>query len=130
MRTIHSATRGLVFAIIAAPAAALAASPVPSVLVFGQKAVGGDITVAYANVPSAGYLTIHPSDDRGKISTTVIGQAKLPAGDSRNIKIKLDQPVKSGQMLWAEVQPEGGATGSAKPFLDKGTPAEQSFKML
>lgn len=130
MRTISSAARGLAFAVIAAaPVAALAASPVPSVLVFGQKAAG-DITVTYANLPKAGYLTIHPSDGSGKMSTDVLGQVKLPAGDSRNIKVKLDQPAKSGQMLWAEVQPESGAAGSSKPFLDKGAPAEQSFKVL
>lgn len=103
------------------------AAGVPSVIAMNQKIKGGEVSITYANLPKAGFLALHPSLDNGKMSEKVLGQVALPAGDHRNIKVKLAGTVAAGTKLWADIQP---AKGASEPFTDAGNPAEQSFKAL
>ena len=63
----------------------------------------------------------------GRPNEQVLGQTALAAGDHRNIKVKLNGNVTPGQKVWAELQQKNGAQGATQPFIDSGTPAEQSF---
>ncbi len=61
------------------------------------------------------------------MSTKPVGHVALPAGDHRDIKVKLSSDLKPGTKLWAVLEKSGS---SSAPFKDAGQPAEQSFKVL
>lgn len=115
---------------LAAFATAAVAAGAPSVIAMNQKLNGNEVLITYANIPKDGYLVIHPSQDNGRVGTEVLGEVQLPAGDHRNIKVKIDGKVATGTKLWAELQPGDGKTGGSTAFTDFGKPVEQSFKLL
>lgn len=100
----------------------------PSVLVFNQKAAGGDATISYAYMPKPGFVALYATDPQSGKVGEALGQAALPAADSRDIKIKLATTVKPGETIWAELR-EGKITdlGASHPVLVNGKPVDQSF---
>jgi hypothetical protein len=115
-------------AAVGSPAVAIAATgTAPSIIAMEQNAKGGEVSITYAYLPKDGFLVVHPSDKRGKMSSVVLGQRKLSAGDHRNVNVKLSGTVKSGEKLWAELQQKPFASGTKRPFEDHGMPIEESF---
>lgn len=100
----------------------------PSVLVFNQKAAGGEATITYAYSPTDGFVALYASDPQKSPNAKAIGEAALPAGDSREIRVKLAPTAKPGETLWAELR-LGKITdwAASKPVMMDGKPVDQSF---
>jgi hypothetical protein len=125
----HSAKAlGVVLAatVLTGSAAFAAPGTPPSVIAMNQKLKNDSVSITYAYMPKAGTLDIYSSNSSGKMSSKPIGSAKVPAGDHRNIDVKLNKTPKSGAKLWAVLE----RPGDKGVFKDHGTPAEQSFKVL
>lgn len=117
-------------AVAVVTAQAAAAPNQPSVLVFNQKAAGGEATITYAYIPKDGFVALYASDPQKSRNTKAIGEATLPAGDSREIKVKIAPTAKAGETLWAELR-LGKITdwGASKPVMIDGKPVDQSFML-
>jgi len=104
----------------------------PSVLVFNQKLTNGAVDVAYANIPSKGYLVVMGSDAQGMPQGAPIGSASINAGDHRNVKVKLTGEAKTGDKLWVSMsldsdnKPGYDAAGD-KPLWTGKLPAGHMF---
>jgi hypothetical protein len=97
----------------------------PSVIALNQKPKSNQVSITYANLPQKGTLAIHGSDPSGSRGAKVLGQAKMDAGDHRNVAIKLSTTPKAGSRLWAAVE-----TSNGKVAKNQGQAAEQSFQVL
>lgn len=97
-----AAVLGAAKAALAVTAAGGLTTP-PSVLVFNQKLTNGAVDVAYANIPSKGYLVVMGSDAQGMPQGTPLGSASINAGDHRNVKVKLSGEPKAGDRLWVSM---------------------------
>lgn len=113
---------------VGAAAQAAAAPYQPSVLVFNQKAPGGEATITYAYIPNDGFVALYASDPQKNPDAKAVGEAALPAGDSRDIRVKLAPAAKAGETLWAELR-LGKITdwGASKPVMLDGKPVDQAF---
>ncbi len=136
VKSIIVASAGTVLATAALVKLAYAATP-PSIIAMEQSAKGGDVSITYANLPKDGFLVIHPSNSKGGMSEKSLGYVALKAGDHRRVIVKLNEPVKPGEKLWAALHQDTGSKGvyqagkaNVDPlFTDSGKPVEQSFKI-
>src|SRR5690606_12108328 len=71
----------------------------PSVIAMNQKLKNDSVSITYAYMPKAGTVDIYSSSSSGKMSSKPIGSAKVPAGDHRNIDVKLNTAPKAGAKL-------------------------------
>ena len=104
----------------------------PSVLVFNQKVSNGTVDVSYANIPSKGYVVVKRSDAQGAPQTAVLGSASIPAGDHRNVKVKLTAEPKAGDKLWVSLSLDtddkpGYDAAADKPIWTGKLPAANMF---
>ena len=88
----------------------------PSVLVFDQGA-GKSVELAYANLPANGYVNVHASD-AGKLSRIIIGTVELKAGDHRNVKIALSEPLQAGKTYWVSMYTDTDGKPGFDPKAD------------
>ena len=87
------------------------AAVTPHVSVMNQKQIGGDVTIAEADIPANGYLAIHASDVKGAMSDQTLGYVALTAGDHKSVKVKLTGSLKPGDKLWATLHDDNGTKG-------------------
>ncbi len=102
-----------------APAAAAqrnASTPNPSVIVWNQKVEGKTVKLTYAYLPKDGFVVIYGSDAAGKMSGQPLGNAAIPAGDHRDVKVTLTTEPKKGSKLWATLYEKTDKNGK---FDDK-----------
>lgn len=85
-------------------AAATGGSPTPpDIIVFNQKLNGKSIDVAYAYLPSPGYLVVYGMDASGKATAEPLATLPLAAGDHRNVKVEFSKAPAAGTALWASL---------------------------
>lgn len=101
-----------------ATSAETSATP-PSVLIFDQKPQDGKVTVAYAHLPSDGYVVLYGADKNGQPVREPIGHVELKAGDHRQFGIKLNTAPQSGTQMWAALYTDK----DGKPGFDKAADA-------
>ena len=94
----------------------------PSILAMGQSAKGDEVTITYAYLPKDGYVAIHPSDSNGKMSEKTIGTLALKAGDYRNFSVKLNEPLKPGEKLWATLNQGSASADTGTRSREGGDP--------
>lgn len=126
---------GLAGAAVAATNSASSPTP-PSVLVFDQSSSENKVSVKYLYLPENGYAAVYKSDANGRPSGTAIGYAKLPAGDHRDVKIKLTEGPKSGETLWVSLYRDADNSQNFDPgngdvaiWSPDGKPWENQFKI-
>jgi hypothetical protein len=119
-------TISLLATLLTGTAALAAVGTPPSVIAMSQKLKGDAVSITYAYMPKDGTLAIYSSTKSGKMGKPV-GHIALSAGDHRDISVDLRAKPARGTKLWAVLEKSGTKSGV---FKDKGTPAEQSFKVL
>lgn len=89
-------------------------SDTPAPLMVGKNAIYVDdqlpsinVTVSFAVLEKAGFIAIHESKD-GKPGATIGVSALLPAGDNRNVLIKLSRISKNGEEMFAMLHADNG----------------------
>ncbi len=120
--------------LMAVPITANAATGTPPSVVVFDQALGGTkaVDVAYAFLPSKGYVAVLPSDEAGNPIRKPIGTAEVGGGDHRNVKITLADPPKSGQKLWIALYRDADSKAGFDPSGDKAIwddklPSENAF---
>lgn len=107
--------------------------PHPSALVLDQKLDGNTVNLTYAYMPEDGFIAIYKGMD-GAASGKPIGTAALPAGDHRDVKVKLSTSVDSGTELFVSLaKGRGDAYDESKheSVWQMGEiPTESRFKVL
>ena len=87
------------------------------------------VVIAEVMVPEDAFVVIHPAYN----VSVVLGLVAVKAGQSSDIKVSLDKPVKPGDKLWAMLHRDVGEKGKFEPNLDtpfmaNGEPVKDSFK--
>jgi hypothetical protein len=80
-----------------------------SVEVMSQPGAKGSITVASVNVPGPSWIAVH-LDDNGMPGTR-IGLQAIPAGESRNVAVKIDDVTLTDKLIVA-VHADRGVVGT------------------
>lgn len=136
--SIRSGVLGGLFAATTSIGIAYAAGAI--IKVSDQKFTGGEVTIADVNLPTDGFLVIHPSDASGNLIERSIGQVALKAGDHKAVKVKLAETHKAGDKLWAMLHEDTGVkgtyefgiadkTGVDMPLKENGKAVEAAFKL-
>ncbi len=75
----------------------------PSSLTFeGQDSDGSSIVVASVSLPASGFIAVHADADGSP--GAIIGHSELlPAGESTNVVVTLDEPLTASATLWPMV---------------------------
>jgi LPXTG-motif cell wall-anchored protein len=87
-----------------------APAPTGSLEASDQPVTDGTVTVASVTSSVPGWMVIH-LDEGGKPGT-VIGHTAVPQGDSRDVKVKLEQNVTAGTKLWPMLHIDAGTMGT------------------
>lgn len=102
----------------------------PSVLVYAQEVIKGQVTVAEAAVPVEGWVVIH-ADDAGSFGP-IIGQAHLEPGLTTDLAVDIDVDAAT-ETLYAMLHTDGGVfdvfefPGTDMPVLKDGAPISSAF---
>ncbi|MXY92951.1 MAG: SH3 domain-containing protein [Caldilineaceae bacterium SB0670_bin_27] len=102
----------------------------PSVLVYAQEVIKGQVTVAEAAVPVEGWVVIH-ADDAGSFGP-IIGQAPLEPGLTTDLAVDIDVDAAT-ETLYAMLHTDGGVfdvfefPGTDMPVLRDGAPISSAF---
>ena len=102
----------------------------PSVLVYAQEVIKGQVTVAEAAVPVEGWVVIH-ADDAGSFGP-IIGQAHLEPGLTTDLAVDIDVDAAT-ETLYAMLHTDGGVfdvfefPGTDMPVLRDGAPISSAF---
>ena len=102
----------------------------PSVTVYAQEVIKGQVTVAEAAVPVEGWVVIH-ADDAGSYGP-IVGQAHLEAGLTTDLAVDIDVNAAT-ETLYAMLHTDGGVfdvfefPGTDMPVLKDGAPISTAF---
>lgn len=96
-----------VAAAIIAMSAAPALAQDLSVMGADQDVSGGSVVASSVMAGEDGWLVIHRTDAAMKPGP-VVGHAALKAGENKDVSAKLDEPVKSGDMLMLMLHSDNG----------------------
>jgi hypothetical protein len=72
-----------------------------------QDVSGGSVTASGVVAAEDGWLVVHRTDAAMKPGP-VVGHAPIKAGENKDVAAKLDEPVKSGDMLMLMLHSEAG----------------------
>ena len=88
--------------------------PTPTQVAFinatDQAVVNGTITIAEVRAVQAGWVVIHR--DQGGIPGAVIGKTFAPQGTSRNVTVRLETAVNTGDKVWPMLHIDAGTLRS------------------
>lgn len=93
--------------------------------------MGGDVVIDLVKSPEAGWLVIHAGD--GEQTGDVIGYTAVPAGESRNVVVKVSAvPAKMVAMLHADKGTTGKYEfpGDDAPLMVNGKPVTAAFPTM
>jgi len=97
-----------------------------SIAVADQPGAKGTITVAKAVAPTGAWIVVH-LDDNGKPGERV-GFARIPAGASTNVVVKLDPAIALTDKLLVAVHADRGVAGTLEfDMMDKYNSPDQPF---
>ncbi|GAB3680894.1 DUF7282 domain-containing protein [Salinisphaera aquimarina] len=100
----------------------------PMLEVADQKIADDTVVIKDLYVPQDGYLVIHAADADGKLKAPEsIGHMMIRKGEHADVKIKLDEPVESGDKLFAMLHDDTGAHGSYE-FAESGGKKDGAMK--
>ena len=108
------------------------------VLSVQDQAVAGDaVVIAEADVPADGWVVVHrEAAGGGPQVPAIIGKAFLTAGPHADVSVPLDEPVDSGETLFAMLHADTGEAGAYEfdgadtpdqPLTEGGGPVVQPF---
>ena len=75
-----------------------------------QPVEDGAVTIDFAYMPEMGFVALHPVMG-GKLSPDAVGHAEVPAGESTDLAVELDQEVPAGTQLVAVLHRDTGESG-------------------
>jgi hypothetical protein len=99
--------RFVILASLAGFAAAPALAQDLSVMGSDQDVSGGSVVASSIMAGEDGWLVVHRTDAAMKPGP-VVGHAALKAGENKDVSAKLDEPVKSGEMLMLMLHSDNG----------------------
>lgn len=104
----------------------------PSVTVYVQDVIRGQIKIAEAVIPVEGWVVIH-ADDAGSFGP-IIGQAHLDPGVTTDLAVNIDVDAAT-ETLYAMLHTDGGVfdvfefPGPDMPVIEDGAPISPAFKV-
>lgn len=99
--------RFVILASLAGFAAVPALAQDLSVMGSDQDVSGGSVVASSIMAGEDGWLVVHRTDAAMKPGP-VVGHAALKAGENKDVSAKLDEPVKSGEMLMLMLHSDNG----------------------
>jgi hypothetical protein len=92
------------------PTAARDTAPAGPLVRVSDQPAEGSVTVSEVSVAAAGFVVIHR--DESGVPGAVLGHTPVEAGTTTDVVVMLDEPVAAGDVLWAMLHTDEGASGT------------------